>query len=318
METIADAALPGRSIDRLIEDLSARRPDEAVIVDAIERFDECRPAVHAVLRRAGNGERLEPPEENLLFFGLFILAARRDSTAFPLLLRMLRLPPEEVDRLLGDAITENLAAIAASLFDGNTSALLAAVADRTADEFVRDALLGAATFLAWEGRVDRLAMSDFLRRFHEEGLAPDDDYAWIAWLTAIALLNLRTMVPLARDAWDRGRVPSGVMSWSHFEENLELAGREWDDIGRFHGQHLGYMDDALRALRWTLRATESRLEEEEGLLDDETVFADLLHPVGGPTVSPWRHVGRNDPCLCGSGKKFKKCCLPKYEAGLVP
>lgn len=24
--------------------------------------------------------------------------------------------------------------------------------------------------------------------------------------------------------------------------------------------------------------------------------------------------GRNDPCFCGSGKKFKKCCLPKIEA----
>lgn len=22
-------------------------------------------------------------------------------------------------------------------------------------------------------------------------------------------------------------------------------------------------------------------------------------------------IGRNDPCFCGSGKKFKKCCLPK-------
>ncbi|MBN8944495.1 MAG: SEC-C domain-containing protein [Rhizobiales bacterium] len=22
-----------------------------------------------------------------------------------------------------------------------------------------------------------------------------------------------------------------------------------------------------------------------------------------------RHVGRNDPCPCGSGKKAKKCCL---------
>ncbi|MFL5289843.1 MAG: SEC-C metal-binding domain-containing protein [Rhodopila sp.] len=21
-------------------------------------------------------------------------------------------------------------------------------------------------------------------------------------------------------------------------------------------------------------------------------------------------VGRNDPCPCGSGKKYKKCCLP--------
>lgn len=25
-------------------------------------------------------------------------------------------------------------------------------------------------------------------------------------------------------------------------------------------------------------------------------------------------VGRNDPCPCGSGKKHKKCCLPKEEA----
>jgi hypothetical protein len=23
--------------------------------------------------------------------------------------------------------------------------------------------------------------------------------------------------------------------------------------------------------------------------------------------------GRNDPCPCGSGKKYKKCCLPKGE-----
>ncbi|MCH7613897.1 MAG: UPF0149 family protein [Candidatus Marinimicrobia bacterium] len=28
-------------------------------------------------------------------------------------------------------------------------------------------------------------------------------------------------------------------------------------------------------------------------------------------VSPVPKIGRNDPCLCGSGKKFKKCCLNK-------
>src|SRR5918996_960641 len=26
-------------------------------------------------------------------------------------------------------------------------------------------------------------------------------------------------------------------------------------------------------------------------------------------------VGRNDPCPCGSGRKFKKCCLNKPSAG---
>lgn len=25
-------------------------------------------------------------------------------------------------------------------------------------------------------------------------------------------------------------------------------------------------------------------------------------------------VGRNDKCICGSGKKYKKCCMAKYEA----
>jgi preprotein translocase subunit SecA len=23
-------------------------------------------------------------------------------------------------------------------------------------------------------------------------------------------------------------------------------------------------------------------------------------------------IGRNDPCPCGSGKKYKKCCYPKF------
>lgn len=25
--------------------------------------------------------------------------------------------------------------------------------------------------------------------------------------------------------------------------------------------------------------------------------------------APVKQIGRNEPCLCGSGKKFKKCCL---------
>jgi len=30
------------------------------------------------------------------------------------------------------------------------------------------------------------------------------------------------------------------------------------------------------------------------------------------TVHRGKKVGRNDPCPCGSGKKYKKCCYPKY------
>jgi len=45
--------------------------------------------------------------------------------------------------------------------------------------------------------------------------------------------------------------------------------------------------------------------EMEKIMQDEPPFV----PAPGT-----KFPGRNDPCLCGSGKKFKKCCLPKIEA----
>ena len=34
------------------------------------------------------------------------------------------------------------------------------------------------------------------------------------------------------------------------------------------------------------------------------------------TKMPPAHIGRNDPCHCGSGRKYKHCCLAKDEAKL--
>jgi uncharacterized protein YecA (UPF0149 family) len=33
-----------------------------------------------------------------------------------------------------------------------------------------------------------------------------------------------------------------------------------------------------------------------------------------PLVREEKRVGRNDPCPCGSGKKFKKCCMNRQQS----
>src|SRR5262249_24597588 len=53
-----------------------------------------------------------------------------------------------------------------------------------------------------------------------------------------------------------------------------------------------------------------RFEDEEEYEDD---WFDEP-PVAQPAVRAAPKVGRNDPCPCGSGKKFKKCCLNKEES----
>src|SRR6266851_9366143 len=116
--------------DYLRELATARQlPDVAVAMCTL-RLPESGPALRAVLARAAEGEALTDDEATLLFRGLYILGARRDPQAFEPLLRLLRRPPDEVEWLLGDAITEALARMAAGIFDGNADALFAAIFDR--------------------------------------------------------------------------------------------------------------------------------------------------------------------------------------------
>ncbi len=46
-------------------------------------------------------------------------------------------------------------------------------------------------------------------------------------------------------------------------------------------------------------------------LDLQQAILDELLTVNEPYVRGHRKIGRNDPCPCGSGRKFKKCCLGK-------
>jgi len=290
--------------DYLRELATSRQLSDVAVAVCTLRFPESAPALRAVLARAADGEVLEDDEARLLFRGLYILGGRRDQDSFPLLLRLLRRPDDELEWLLGDAITESLPKIAAGMFDGNIDALFDAIVDRRLDEFSREALLGAACFLAWKGRIARDLMERFLERFYEERLAEPEDYAWIGWLEAIALLGLRSLALAVERAWSDGWIPEGVLDPSNFAVDLAQAEREPDNIERFKKANLGYIDDVLEALAWTCRG-----ENDEWDDDSEDLTLDEATELPRPVVNPMRHVGRNDPCPCGSGKKAKRCCL---------
>jgi hypothetical protein len=308
-----------RPIEEHLHEIAAAPffPRESIAM-CVLRFPECAPRLRALLARAADGEKLSPRDERLFFVGLYILGAGRDEQSFPHLIRLLHRPTDDIDHLLGDAATQSLGQMASGMFDGNEDALFGMIVDPAIDEFIRNALMGAATFLTWEGRIAREHMVRFLERFYDERLAADEDYMWVGWLEAIAHLGLRDLVPLVRRAWDEGRVPDGVMEWHHFEEDLARAEAEPDEIERFHDAYLGYIDDVPEALRWLRDAPYFKRDPEDietaaanDDVDDylgEDADDDLVFLRAKPAFNPFRYVGRNDPCPCGSGKKFKRCC----------
>ena len=294
--------LPIIDIDFDIRQLATERDlPEAAVVRCTAFYPMSGPLLRAALERAADGTLAGEDDERLFFRALFIVGARRDPLGFAPLLRFLRRPQDEVDLLLGDAVAEHLACIAAGTFDGNVEGLFDAIADLAVGEFVRDALLGAATFLTWEGRIELSRFVSFLRRFDSERLAPDQDMAWIGWTMAVALLGLGDLAPAVEAAQKRDSIPEGFIDRREFAAELARAKRKPDDIGRFHDANLGHIDNVLEVL--------SELPDDDWEDDDDTSSVLDAPGPGTPVVNPLRGVGRNDPCPCGSGKKAKRCCL---------
>lgn len=298
---LAELAAIGGPIELQLKALGAERRVPVLALGAcLMRPDEAAPAILDLIARAATGGRLDHNEETLLFRGLHILAAARHEKAFRPLLGLLRRPDDELDPLLGDVITESLPRIVASVFDGDAEPLFAAIADRTIDEYVRDALMGAATFLAWDGRIDVAAMAAFLKRFFDERLARNEEHVWCGWARAVTLLGRRELEGELAAAFREGRVDEAFGEYEDFAPDLAEAERAPRDVGRLHRAHLGYIDDAREALM---------LWQSDDDDDNDDYWSGSTPALMTPTANPLRHVGRNDPCPCGSGKKAKKCCL---------
>ena len=243
-----------------------------------------------LLEAAASGRELTPEESNLLFWGLHVMAYARDTRALAPLLGLLRQDEDHLDAILGDAVTATLAKVLVSLFDGDAAPFFRLILDSTVDDFVRMALLSACTFLTLEGQIDRAAMHDLLVRFDDAKAAVEEDQGWVAWEETIAHLGFRDLAPRVAAARADGRITDEVSDAAWFKEALRKAESKPDDRDRLGPYQYGYLDDPIEALDWTVEGA------------------------GEPQRNPLKDVGRNDPCPCGSGKKFKKCCLGKAEA----
>ncbi|MDD1781343.1 SEC-C domain-containing protein [Enterovibrio sp. ZSDZ35] len=59
----------------------------------------------------------------------------------------------------------------------------------------------------------------------------------------------------------------------------------------------------------SLPSPEKYYKQMELMINEVALAADEVQQgSGAQAVNPYKSVGRNDPCPCGSGKKFKKCC----------
>ena len=258
--------------------------------------------VPAFLRTLDDFLSLEgPANPDALFFIFHLLGEWREKSAYWPLTVLLRLPPDVIDSILGHAITETSHRVMAAVFDGDPAPLYEIIRDPEADEFVRAKMLQTLAMLTRRGELPRDAAAAFLRDSFSQLEPRGDCFVWSGWIDAVAWLGLAELKPLAQQAFQRGSIDPEWLTFKEFEEELQYSVDHPDAEPLNPDGDLTLFGDTIEELsRW-----DDFKPKTPGKDTPEWAPDSLATPVRDPL----RKVGRNDPCPCGSGKKYKKCCL---------
>ncbi|HZU90396.1 MAG TPA: DUF1186 domain-containing protein [Stellaceae bacterium] len=251
-------------------------------------------------------------EPTPLFWIFHLFGEWREKSAYKPLARLLRRP--DIEDVLGDAITSTSNRVMAAVFDGDPQPLYDVILDPDADEFVRSRMCGALATVVLRGELDRAAASRFLGDAFTAIRPQAECFVWFGWQSTIAVLGLSELTPLVRQAFDRGFVDRHWLDFTDFEEDLAAAiARPGTPPRGSEDNEFTLFGDTVEELSgWYGFSEAYRVEQERALEAGQEGEDEVAEFLGDePYRNPLRSVGRNDPCPCGSGKKFKNCCLPR-------
>ena len=293
-------------VEAIIGELSSSKGlPRAALTAATERRAELAPIFIAEIERyvsAGADGRTQP---DALFFMFHLLGEWRETSAYPALPRFLRMPTAELDRILDDAVTMTVHRVMIAVFDGDPQPLYDIILDPEANEYVRSRICETLAMLVGKGNLPRAEAAEFLRAGFTKIQPQEEHFVWLGWQNAIAALGLDELAPLVEEVFRRGYIEREAGDYLWFRDalaaTLALPGKyHWAD----HEDDEPFGNTAQEFSNWYgfTDAYRSDLERSRDAAREWASRQQVIYNFN-------RGVGRNDLCPCGSGKKFKKCCL---------
>ena len=259
----------------------------------LEAWDSTGPICRAMLHDYVEGIDLSERTEQALISIVYLLGEKMETASFTDVCR-LAMDDERRTSIFGeDDLGSALQCLLISTFDGNRELMYHLVESPAVDEYVRGDVLISLAYLTRTRRLPEAETYEYLATLPDRLQPAETSFVWAAWVSTIAALGFAGLSSRVEQVFRQGLVDEpATLSladfWSDLRESQEdphgVSGGLWRGIGPIG-----------RAIDWL-----SPLDEAEA-----SDWPSLPEPVRNPL----RHVGRNDPCPCGSGKKYKKCCL---------
>ncbi|MCF8211818.1 MAG: DUF1186 domain-containing protein [Rhodoferax sp.] len=300
-----------------IEFASKPYPSAAVKFATDHREEVAPHLIEALSQMALNPALADDHNYLLHIYAMYMLASWRDVRAYAPLVALGHLSEKALDLVLDSSLTDGYERCLASVCDGDLQPLQALFEDTKASHWARLAALEAISVLVLEGDYAR---EDLIMYLSEQGDAQAarlrlqnigrreleilDSIVHVA--CAIAAVEIQERI----DLWFDEKLLNLFMF--HQKSVHALLARSFGDLAKHaHESGKGYVTDAEQEMGdWTIFEPEpiaapvSTLEVRPAAVSPRpSVQTQVTIPV---RTAP--KISRNDPCTCGSGKKYKKCC----------
>jgi hypothetical protein len=268
--------------------------------EAMARPHDMIPELLNVLRY--NIENLEEIAENLTsigyiqnIFALYLLAQFREKQAYPLLVKFLSLPEELLFDVTGDVITEDMGRILASVSCGDVQLLPSLIENSDINEYIRSVTLSSYLVLLCSGEISRDEVLKYLQYLFREGLERKHSHIWNELVVCSTKIYPEELYQDIKKAYEDGLIDPFSVGIQDVDDALQ-KGKERTLLLLKKDHHCSLIEDTIQELQWwACFEPKKKLKQNSNRLVEES--------------QKFPKIGRNQPCPCGSGKKYKKCCL---------
>ncbi len=237
-------------------------------------------------------------------YAFFLLAQFRETRAYPLITQFFLQYGDRAEEMCGDFVTEDLPRALASVFDGDLTPIKRLIENKNVNEWVRGSAIQSLTILALHDIVPHDEVIGYFRELFTHKLVHEYTEVWDSLVVEAVHFCPEALQNEIRQAFESGLVDEFVIDPSAID--AALAKSEEARYAQLRSDtHYTLIADTIAEMEWwaTFRAPNSQQPVRS---NPQPLFS---RPFTLPSASKPK-IGRNDPCHCGSGKKYKKCCWP--------
>lgn len=297
------------------------------LLEISKRRDEFVPLLLAELDRASQIGFEANEADQLPIFSAYLLSQFRETRALDIILDYFALDGqnEKVD-LFGDVIASDGGAILSGVGFQNPEKLRAYIVREDVSEWAVAAAMAALVYLAHVDAEIRKSTMEFFHSLFDEMKFGDDCDRWGQLLFASCKLNAREFLPKLEELFRLDLIDPLLITLEDVRDEAQQRERDWKETSVYRDRPIENIADSISwwgmFSEWESTEGENEAEEKKNKEEWENAKAAMIASLASqstPTVlKPVRSepkTGRNDPCPCGSGKKYKKCCFNVTQAG---